>query len=214
MQLEPRFCRSFGVYAALGNTRRPAFQPAHGCDVHPVDTRGRCPTTTTSAPDRAAINRRNAQKSTGPRTAEGKNRSKFNALKHGLTAASPVLPGEDPDAFQARIDAWKADLKPRNTLEDDLIERAARVSWQPDRVERAHTARLAENIRPAAADAAHEQAGEAAALGRRLFWDAPGPLGLYPHSALRHGQPRVSDSGRADDPDRPRSVSRIMRGLG
>src|SRR5262245_51645810 len=153
MQLEPRFCRSFGVYAALGNTRRPAFQPAHGCDVHPLDTRGRCPMTNTTAPDRAAINRRNAQKSTGPRTAEGKSRSKFNALKHGMTAATPVLPGEDPDAFHGRIDAWKADLKPQGDLEDYLIERAARVSWQLDRADRTQTAQLASNMRHAGVDA-------------------------------------------------------------
>src|SRR4051812_37005933 len=36
-------------------------------------------TTTTTAPDRAEINRRNAARSTGPRTAEGKSRSRFNA---------------------------------------------------------------------------------------------------------------------------------------
>src|SRR5258707_261267 len=41
-------------------------------------------------------NRLNAQHSTGPRTTEGKSASRLNALKHGLFAADPVIPGEDP----------------------------------------------------------------------------------------------------------------------
>ncbi|MFI5381076.1 MAG: hypothetical protein ACHRHE_17400, partial [Tepidisphaerales bacterium] len=45
---------------------------------------------------RTAANRRNALKSTGPRTPEGKAKSALNALKHGLTAQSPLLPTEDP----------------------------------------------------------------------------------------------------------------------
>ncbi len=45
---------------------------------------------------RATINRQNAQHSTGPRTEAGKRRSSLNALQHGLTATSAVLPSEDP----------------------------------------------------------------------------------------------------------------------
>jgi hypothetical protein len=49
-------------------------------------------------------NRRNAQRSTGPKTATGKELARFNALKHGHTARSPVLPGEDPEAFARHCD--------------------------------------------------------------------------------------------------------------
>ena len=55
---------------------------------------------------RAEANRQNAQKSTGPKTAEGKARSRFNAVKHGMRAATPVLPGEDAAAFDARLERW------------------------------------------------------------------------------------------------------------
>ena len=73
--------------------------------------------TTTTPIDRAAINRRNAQKSTGPRTPEGKNRSKFNAVKHGMTAETLVLPDEDANILQIRLETWIHDLQPRNEVE-------------------------------------------------------------------------------------------------
>ena len=43
-------------------------------------------------------NRRNSQKSCGPKTEAGKQRSKLNAVKHGMRAATLVLLDEDPDA--------------------------------------------------------------------------------------------------------------------
>lgn len=42
--------------------------------------------------DRAIANRENAQKSTGSRTEEGKQRSRFNAFRHGITSQTLVLP--------------------------------------------------------------------------------------------------------------------------
>src|SRR5205807_759490 len=97
---------------------------------------------TRSAAERAEISRQNGQKSKGPKSPEGKERSRFNALKHGLKAELPVLPGEDPQAYQARLDAWIADLHPSNDLEQTLVERAVTLTWQLDRAERAETARL------------------------------------------------------------------------
>ena len=44
-------------------------------------------------------NRRNSQKSTGPKTPEGKSAVSMNALRHGLRARTVVLPGEDPTEF-------------------------------------------------------------------------------------------------------------------
>jgi hypothetical protein len=167
-------------------------------------------TTTTTKPkaDRAAINRRNARKSTGPRTAAGKDRSRFNALKHGMTAKTPVLPGEDAEALQRRRDAWTADLAPGNAVERYLVDRAVQASWQLDRADRADVARLTALIQSDTDHQALHQAEDAEALGRRLFWDRRGPIALYPHfpisAELSTGhQPRVSFSGLADDPDGP-----------
>ena len=44
-------------------------------------------------------NRRNAKKSTGPRSPEGKARSRLNSRKHGLTAKMLIIVGERPDDF-------------------------------------------------------------------------------------------------------------------
>jgi hypothetical protein len=164
--------------------------------------------TTSTTTDRAEINRRNAQKSTGPRTAEGKDRSRFNAVKHGLNAKTLVLPGEDADALQRRSEAWTADLAPRNDVEQYLVDRAVQVSWQLDRADRVEVARLASVIREAPEEEARRQQEEALVLGRRLFWDRRGPMELYPHFPLRdqllaERKPRTSFSGLADDPDDP-----------
>jgi hypothetical protein len=159
---------------------------------------------TLSAAERAAISRQNGQKSKGPKSPEGKARSRFNAIKHGLKAKLPVLPGEDPQQYQGLLDAWIADFQPRNDVEQSLIERAVTITWQLDRAERAEAARLSRIIREAPAEAARRREEEAAALGQRLFFDRRGPLPLYPHSLYPFpDRPRVSFSGLSDDPDDP-----------
>ena len=138
---------------------------------------------TAAAPSskRIEANRRNAGRSTGPKTAEGKERVRLNALKHGLTAATVVLPGEDVAALEARVDAWKDDVRPGGPLEDYLTERAAHASWQLDRADRTIAARLAERMRREPIDRAAREVEEVDTLAWALFWDPLGPVGLYPH---------------------------------
>src|SRR5260370_30377070 len=59
-------------------------------------------------------NRQNARKSTGPRSAEGKFRASRNAVKHGLTAESVVLPNEDPAEYESRLQEWLVHFPPPN----------------------------------------------------------------------------------------------------
>src|SRR3954454_19905568 len=115
---------------------------------------------TSTATDRAEISRPNGSKSTGPKTPEGKSRSKFNAVKHGLSAKTLVLPGEDGEAFQGRLDAWTNDLAPRHDLEQDLTARAAQFSWQLDRPARAEAAPLPSLIRASPDELALRQEDE------------------------------------------------------
>jgi hypothetical protein len=67
--------------------------------------------------DRAAIDRANAQKSNGPRTAAGKQRSSLNALRHGLTGHTIVLPTEDLAAYQRHSHSFLAEYQPRGATE-------------------------------------------------------------------------------------------------
>jgi hypothetical protein len=71
-------------------------------------------------------NRANAQKSTGPKTEQGKRRSSLNAVRHGLAGQLVVLPEEDLAAFQqysAKIVASFNDLQ--GALERSLAEEIA-----------------------------------------------------------------------------------------
>ena len=73
-----------------------------------------------------AANRRNARKSTGPRTRAGKDTSKFNALKHGLTARTVVLPGlEEPKEFKRVLKGYRREFKPKGTFEESLVQQLA-----------------------------------------------------------------------------------------
>jgi hypothetical protein len=74
-------------------------------------------------------NRLNAQKSTGPRSAEGKAAVRFNALKSGIHAQSQVIPGEDPAAL-ALLAAEYYDRYPPATPEvRALVDALVTAEW-------------------------------------------------------------------------------------
>src|SRR5208337_2773263 len=83
--------------------------------------------------DRASINRENARHSTGPRTETGKQRSSLNALRHGLTGQTVVLPSEDLAAYQAFTKRFFDDLQPRGMVEEQLVQTLADASWRLNR---------------------------------------------------------------------------------
>ena len=79
---------------------------------------------------RADINRDNAQKSTGPRTPEGKAKACLNALRHGLTSRVICMPHEDLEAFKAFTASWHEDLKPVGVRETYLTQSIAEHAWR------------------------------------------------------------------------------------
>jgi hypothetical protein len=81
-------------------------------------------------------NRLNARRSTGPRTEAGKDRSRFNALKHGLAAQSPVLPHENAAAFHEMRAALIAHYDPANMQELQLIDHIAHAQLRMERSRR------------------------------------------------------------------------------
>jgi hypothetical protein len=81
-------------------------------------------------------NRINAQKSTGPRTPEGKERASQNALKHGLLAKDAVVVGEEPEEFGLFRDQLGVELAPVGIVESRLVARIAGLLWRLQRAER------------------------------------------------------------------------------
>jgi hypothetical protein len=88
-------------------------------------------TSTTTAPDRAAISRRNAQPGIDPRTAEAKDGSGFEAVQHGLSARSGDLPRESAGALGGRLDAGKAVRPPQDGTADSRCGVRAAESGRP-----------------------------------------------------------------------------------
>ena len=71
---------------------------------------------------------------TGPRTMQGKERSKHNALKHGIFSKVALLKGESKTEFDSFLDGLRADYQPEGTLEDVLVEKLATVLWRQRRL--------------------------------------------------------------------------------
>ncbi len=80
-----------------------------------------------------AANRRNAAGSTGPKSAAGKQVARMNALKHGLQAEHVVIPGEDPEEFEALLRGLEEDYLPVGFREGLLVERIAECTWRLQR---------------------------------------------------------------------------------
>jgi hypothetical protein len=93
-----------------------------------------------SATARAAINRLNAEASTGPKTEAGKARSSRNALAHGLTSQQIVLPHESQEEYDHMRQGLIESHAPANDGELLLVDRIAQAWWRLERsysVERA-----------------------------------------------------------------------------
>ena len=75
-------------------------------------------------------NRLNALKSTGPRTEEGKRRSRCNAIRHGLTAETVIVGLEDPEDYESFEATIIADYDPTTAVERELVLRLASVLWR------------------------------------------------------------------------------------
>ena len=75
-------------------------------------------------------NRRNALNSTGPRTDAGKERSRRNAVRHGLTAETVVNVLEDPKDYKAFETAVASDFDVQTAIERELVLRLASLLWR------------------------------------------------------------------------------------
>jgi hypothetical protein len=84
--------------------------------------------------NRAETNRANAQSSTGPRTEAGKKRSSLNALRHGLTGQTIVLPSDDLVAYERHCKEIHDQYLPKNKMEVLLAQMLAGLAWRLNRI--------------------------------------------------------------------------------
>ncbi len=127
-------------------------------------------------------------------------RSRFNAVKHGLTAKTAVLPGEDREFFQSVVEVYRVDLKTQNQVEDDLAENAALAKWQMTRAMAAQSARIDHELLIRKDANSLRDAVAAAEIRSKLFHDRQGPIELYPSRSEYFKGPRTSCSDEPADP--------------
>jgi hypothetical protein len=77
--------------------------------------------------------RRNALKSTGPRTEAGKQQSRRNAIRHRLTAETVVDVLEDREDYKSFETAVASDFDVQTAVERELVLRLASLLWRPRR---------------------------------------------------------------------------------
>src|ERR1700675_2185458 len=126
------------------------------------------PDTINRAIHRAAVNRVNAQKSTGPRTEAGKQRSKLNALRHGLTGQTVVLPTEDHSAYERHSQSFLDQYHPKDATETQLVQSLIDTSWRMNRAAAVETNLFSLGITEMDAQIREIQAERRAAEQRQL----------------------------------------------
>jgi len=115
------------------------------------------------------------RKGTGPRTAQGKQRSKLNALKHGLLSKAVLLKGESRPEFLSLLNGLRDDLQPQGKLETVLVENLAALLWRKSRLLQAENAEISENSALVVHNSLVKRYAEA--------WESSGvaPCGLFKH---------------------------------
>ena len=91
-------------------------------------------------------NRRNALKSSGPKTPEGKNVARLNAVKHGLLSQTVLLPGEDAETLKKLGESLRAELQPVGELEGMFVDLIIGDYWRLCRLKRVETGIFASQL--------------------------------------------------------------------
>ena len=106
----------------------------------------------------AQANRRNALKSTGPKTPEGKAAVRLNANKHGLRSQEVLLPGEDEETLKELDENLRAELQPLGELENLLVDGIIAAHWRLRRLRRVEAGIFAWELYGELAERAQQEA--------------------------------------------------------
>jgi hypothetical protein len=186
------------------------------------------------SPAQVSANRRNASRSTGPRTAAGKAQSARNSAKHGRYALTSVAItvgpfAEDPDEVQGFLDEIIKDLDPRDSVERAHAERIAQIHLQEARIDRWETAALNGTVRrknkpqllvahewvyPLIDHIAEWNAERPGAAGVRtgtVTDDGERPWELMAQWLRSANMPRITEASLRDDPKEPMGTKKWRR---
>jgi hypothetical protein len=155
---------------------------------------------------RVAANRRNAQRSTGPRSVEGKRRSARNALKHGLCRTLVCLPSECEATFMTFVGELEQELRPATPLQRLTFNQIASLTWRLERLPEAQARIVEQELGKVEPDDRDERASDGTVqlkpsdvLARR-FSDEPAANGF---ALLENGaRTRSAGSALANPPTR------------
>jgi len=103
---------------------------------------------------RIAAHRANALnlKATGPKSSEGKERSRYNAFKHGMTGQGVALPAEDVARIERQFSGFEAQVRPVSEAGEALVRLAAMLSVRVERCVVQEAAAISTRVRAAEAD--------------------------------------------------------------
>ncbi len=118
--------------------------------------------------EQISANRRNAQRSTGPKTAQGKAAIRRNALKHGVLSREALLPDEDATALAELSKGVLGALQPVGELEICLVDRVITGLWRLRRLGRVETGLFVSHVDKAEG----ESLRDLPTLSRAFMWNA------------------------------------------
>lgn len=98
--------------------------------------------TKTATHKQRAANRKNAKRSTGPRSGAGKARSAMNSTRHGLCGQFHLISGENPQEFSKFKEEARAGLKPQGAVEESYCDRWTKDTWLLNRLDNVQSALL------------------------------------------------------------------------
>jgi len=139
------------------------------------------------SPKQIEANRRNAQKSTGPKTPDGRAVSKMNALKHGILSKEAVVHGrfirESDREFAALHRRFWEHLNPVGAVEEMLVDEIVTTHWRLRRALKAESGEIALSVDNGQWERTHKHP-----LFTTMKWDALGdPAFSMRESAMGNG---------------------------
>ena len=125
-----------------------------------------------------AANRQNAQKSTGPKTPEGRAAVRLNGVKHGLTAETIVLKGESQADFTSLLDSLEAEHAPTTPTEEALVVQLALANWRLRRLYHQEAGFYTYQLQSLASIQKDRNLDDAGRMGHAMGW-SEATLGLF-----------------------------------